>query len=208
MENRSLSTRPQQGARPPQEMLTLRTPSGLSKCENTGSLILSQALSTETRQTLMTEIELIERALNCSPRPSAIDRARAMLAAALQGRADSEADAEVERLIWEMALLDVEMNGYIPDWVIEDTTRQYIAGQHGKWRPKPAEFIAVAKTVIAKWRWAAVQRRRLLDAKIVPPIVRASPERVKALFEQFKRGLPSAEQADAADDATGGAEEA
>lgn len=102
----------------------------------------------------------------------------------------TDEEAAAESFGWEIALCDAEMSGFIPDWVVEAVTREYVAGRHGKWRPRPVEFAEACRKLIAKWRYAAVERRRLLDARVEVQVKRASPDRVAELFERFKAGLP------------------
>ena len=193
MAGSSLTTASKRAGAPSKEIRCSPMQSLVLRKDDYGLPILKRDLTTTEQQTLLERLREIEFALNSTPTPSDVDRARAIISAAMPAYGMSDGDAAVEALVWDMALTDAEMVGKIPGWVIESTTREYIAGKFGKWRPRATEFAEACRKHVAKWRAAAVEHRRMLDAKVEKTVQRASPERVQELLKKFESGLPKAE---------------
>jgi hypothetical protein len=116
---------------------------------------------------LMKEIASIEHALSSQHTSKEIDEARAMMASSMVSTRSDDAEASIEAAAWSLVLGDEEMCGRIPGWVIKAAVREYMLGVHGKYFPKATEFLTTCKSIIAKYRWAAKERERLLTAKVV-----------------------------------------
>jgi hypothetical protein len=82
-------------------------------------------------------------------------------------RGDDRLDAEILLEVWLSMLLDTEMVGVIPTWVVTETARAFVSGVVGvKWMPSVGEFVAEAKRRMAPARAALVEMRRVLDAPV------------------------------------------
>lgn len=113
-----------------------------------------------------------------------------MLAAALVVPREDDGTVSVERAAWALVLGDEEMNGIIPNWVLEQATKEFMSGAHGRFFPKVAEFVAVCKRIVARYRWAIVERRRLLEAPVMPADTAEANERRAAMLERLRAVSP------------------
>lgn len=155
-----------------------------------GKPILSRQLSIETRSRLLAEISEIETLLCSTLSEAAIDRSRMMLSAALVVRSDDAATVRMEEAAWSLVIGDDEINGHIPDWAVEKAAREFMAGVHGKFFPKVAEFVTVCKRIVAQTRWAAKERRQILDAKVITRPSADEGARRAAMVERIKATSP------------------
>lgn len=153
-----------------------------------GYPILSRPLSMATRDRLRSEIAEIETSLFSTLSDADVDRARAMLSASLAVKSDDAATVRMEEAAWALVLSNEEINGRIPPWAVERATIEFMSGEHGKFFPKIAEFVVVCKRIVAKARWAAIERRRILDAKVVPPQSAADDARRAEMVARLKTG--------------------
>lgn len=170
---------------------TLASPSGFKICGTENGLpILASPLSAEVRSRLTAEIEELEAAISSTCTRADIDRCRVMLAASLIVSRDDEATIAIEREAWAITLTDAEMNGPIPKWVLEKATKEFMAGNHGRFFPKVGEMIAVCKAIIARYRGAIVERRQVLCAPVAPADTAEANERRTAMLERLRAVSP------------------